>query len=490
MGLSLASLSARALAVALTAQVLAFGPPSPVRAEPAGLDWQACGSKELRGVDCATLTVPKDYADPSAGTFDLAVARVPATGKPSERIGSLFFNPGGPGVAAVPLAPAVASALPEELRERFDLVVWDPRGVGASAGLDGCTGGSYRLPATGPVDWTSVTAEMRTTQAAANADCQARYPDVVPYIGTRATARDLDALRRAVGDRKLTYWGTSYGTRIGYVYAHDFPDRVRAMLLTSPVEPQGTWASFIHQSALSPDTAISFAFEAYPGLQAAYLRSARALNTRTLTLPSGVTFTRWTMRAILSDLVVSESNYPAMAQFIRDVESALFAAGARKAAALKALAGVSPPLAAIPIRGGAVPFIGCSDYADRLSAGEQDRLARSVLRQAPVLGVGTMQGLFYCDGITVTPDPVPADFTNWHTPMVIMGSTRDALTPYGWAAAMARTFRNSRVVTYVGATHTPFLAGSACIDRIGTRYLLTTDRPRIDVACPNTLARR
>jgi pimeloyl-ACP methyl ester carboxylesterase len=78
-------------------------------------------------------------------------------------------------------------------------------------------------------------------------------------------------------------------------------------------------------------------------------------------------------------------------------------------------------------------------------------------------------------------------FNNWHTPLLIMGSTRDSLTPYGWAADMARTFRNSRVITYVGSTHTPFLAGSTCIDRYGIDYLIGLRRPRVDAACPNTL---
>ncbi|MEI8082477.1 MAG: alpha/beta fold hydrolase, partial [Actinomycetes bacterium] len=196
------------------------GSPSPSASgssspEPTSVTWAPCTEKELPGLECGTLVVPKNYSDPGAGTFSLAVVRAKATGPAAQRIGSLFFNPGGPGVSSVSLAPQVIPALPPQLRQRFDFVTWDPRGVGRSSGLTECKDATYELPATGAVDWNSVVDQMRITAKTSNQECAKRYPDVVPYISTNANARDLDRLRAAVGDAKLTYWGTSYGTRIG-----------------------------------------------------------------------------------------------------------------------------------------------------------------------------------------------------------------------------------------------------------------------------------
>ncbi len=444
----------------------------------AALRWEPC--EDMRGFECATFTVPKDYADPGVGTFDLAVSRLPATGR---KRGTLFFNPGGPGVAALPIATQIAPVLPTMIRRHFDFVTWDPRGVGSSAGLTECANGEYTLPATGPVDWSAVMQAMRESEGAANAACAARYPDVVGYLSTNATVRDLEGLRAAVGDRQLTYWGTSYGTRIGYVYAHDYPTRVRAMLLTSSIDPNATWPGFLFGSATASDTALGLVFQTVPGSARDYRQAIRGLNRRAVSLRSGP-FTRWHVGMVLAGAASSDSNYRDLGGFLRTVNRAVNGS----AKARRALNRMGPWPASLPINGGATPFIGCSDYPQRQTPQQQDDMARRIRATAPLVGYGTSQGLVYCEGVDVTPDPVPVDFTNWRTPMLIMGSTRDALTPYAWTADMARVFRNSRVVTLVGGTHTPYLgAGSRCMDRIGTRYLLTGQRPTVDVACPTVL---
>lgn len=449
------------------------------------LDWAPCTQAELKGLECASLEVPKDYNNPSAGTFDLALMRQRSDGKPSERIGSLVINLGGPGVSVVPFAKAFFDAVPAPVHRRFDLVLWDPRGVGPSGGLTDCVGGTYFLPDTGPVDWADISRQSSSAQAAANAACQQMYPDIVPYIGTNNTVKDLEEIRKAVGDEKLTFWGTSYGTRIGYVYAHDYGEHLRALLLTSPIDPQGTWTSFAYLSAMAPDTALSFLFELSPGLQDKYLRSAQALDDTTLSLPSGVALTRWILRATLGSWSQSESAFPRIKQYIEWVHTGLFGSGRARTVALQELSKITEPMDGFTINGGSTPFIGCSDYADRPTETQQLELSARIRAQAPIAGWASSMGLYYCDGMTFTPDPVPVDFTNWTTPMLIMGSTRDSLTPYGWTSDLARTFRNSRVITYVGSTHTPYMAGSACMDRYGNQYLIRLKRPALDAACPN-----
>ena len=454
--------------------------------EPTSLVWKPCTEKELDGLDCGTLVVPKNYADAGAGTFSLAVVRAKATGTAGQRIGSLFFNPGGPGVSSVSLAPQVVPALPQQLRQRFDFVTWDPRGVGRSSGLTECKDATYELPATGTVDWNSVVDQMRTAAKTSNQECAKRYPDVVPYISTNANARDLDRLRAAVGDTKLTYWGTSYGTRIGYVYGHDYPDRVRAMLLSSPVDPAGTWQSFAYGSATSPDNAVGFFFEAYPLAEQQYDRVINSLTSQALTLPSGAQVTHWSVQAIVANSVKGQSDYSSAVQLLTTVDAAIFGTAAAQTKA-KAALDTMPWTQGPSINGGAPPFVGCLDYPQRMTRDEQAAMAARIRGTAPVFGWGASQGVFFCEGVDVTPDPVPVDFTNTVTPVLVMGTTRDALTQYGWATDVARTFRNSRVVTYVGTVHTPFLgAGSACVDAPGIDYLVTLKRPTVDVACPNT----
>lgn len=457
---------------------------APNTLEPPTLAWASCTEDGLQGLECATLIAPKDYNNLAKGTFSLAVVRAKSTGSATERIGTLFFNPGGPGESGVSLARVVAAALPSELRTHFDFVTWDPRGVDRSSGITECTGGSYTLPATGPVDWDAVVDKMRTSEKVANEACAERYADIVPYISTNATVRDLDRLREAVGDLKLTYWGTSYGTRIGYVYAHDYPDRVRAMLLTSPVAPNATWPSFALGSATAPDDAVGFFFEEESVAKQNYDRVITSLNTQALSLPSGAQVTHWDIQGTVAGDVKSQSSYRHTAALLATVQTAINGTTSEQNQAKLTLDSMEW-MTSYPINGGAISFIGCLDYPQRLTRDEQVKLAERIRTQAPIFGFGASQALFFCEGVNVQPDPVPVNFTNSQTPMLIMGSTHDALTQYSWATELSHNFLNSRVVTYDGTQHTPFLStGSTCVDTLGVDYLVRLNRPNTDVSCP------
>ena len=201
-------------------------PVSPVR-------WSDCGN----GFQCAQVRVPRDYAAPTKGTLNVAMIRVPATDK-ATRIGSLFINPGGPGGSGVDFVRDGATTLfPPALRKRFDIVGFDPRGVNSSTAIrciDNLDGQAALDPS--PDD----AAELGELVASARAyagECGKRNDTTLPYLSTDAVARDLDALRVAVGDDKLTYLGFSYGTLIGSMYADLFPDHIRAMVLDGAIDP-------------------------------------------------------------------------------------------------------------------------------------------------------------------------------------------------------------------------------------------------------------
>jgi pimeloyl-ACP methyl ester carboxylesterase len=194
-------------------------PPAPVSALPdiAPIAWRTCEDQPSPW-QCATIEVPLDYrrvAD--TRTVAISVTRLPAAGVDADRIGSLVLNPGGPGASGVDLAWQEQSQFPRALRDRFDLVGFDPRGVGRSTPVDcGDLARSFRVV-------------LRT--------CLQRSGDLLPYVGTQNAARDMEQLRKALGDEQLTYLGFSYGTALGAVYADLFPGSLRAAVLDGSVDP-------------------------------------------------------------------------------------------------------------------------------------------------------------------------------------------------------------------------------------------------------------
>src|SRR5438105_1154756 len=207
---------------------------SPAPSPSAGvIAWTDCGA----GFQCGTLQVPLDYSRPEGRTISLAVVRTQAKDK-AARVGSLLVNPGGPGESGIEYLRADISSL-KNLNQRFDLVAWDPRGVAGSTPVT-CVDGP-QLDAYLSID--SVLDDPQEKQDAMQADkdfaagCQRRSGDLLPFMDSASTARDMDQIRASLGDAKLTYLGFSYGTYIGQWYAHLFPTHVRALSLDGVVDP-------------------------------------------------------------------------------------------------------------------------------------------------------------------------------------------------------------------------------------------------------------
>ncbi|MEU3598324.1 alpha/beta hydrolase [Streptomyces sp. NPDC006798] len=219
-------------------------PPAQAPAKAAALDWRECDippdpqNPTPAGVRCATVTVPLDYRNPHGKKIGIELARIPAA-DPAKRVGALFLNTGGPGGEAVNMTPTLEAMLPGSVKDRYDRIAVDPRGVGRSAPL-ACGLTSEQGQGTYPYANGGFDRGVALNRDFA-AKCRAKYGDDVLHFSTRNTARDMDAVRAALGERKFHYLGFSYGTYLGAVYTQMFPQRAGRIVLDSAVNPKDAW---------------------------------------------------------------------------------------------------------------------------------------------------------------------------------------------------------------------------------------------------------
>ena len=286
-----ATLTAAALscaALALAACTSASPPPAliprpapgPGRARrqrpPPRLDWQPC-TVSGASMQCASLAVPLDYADPSGRKITLALSMVPATAPAAKRQGDLLVNPGGPGGAGRYLAAAVAFGLDQNVASEYNIIGFDPRGVGASVPALHCDPSFFAgvrpdyIPANKAAEQTLI-----GRARAYAADCERRFGWLLPYMTTQDVAWDMDSIRAALGQQQISYLGYSYGTYLGQVYATLFGNRVRRMVLDSTVDPKGAW----YADNISQDYAFESRIQAFFSWIAAHAARYQLGSTR------------------------------------------------------------------------------------------------------------------------------------------------------------------------------------------------------------------
>jgi pimeloyl-ACP methyl ester carboxylesterase len=256
----------------VAAFVAAFGPVSGASAQAAQISWTACPLEDYPTLQCGTFEVPYDYGKPNGKKFTLALQKLPASGT---KTGTLFANPGGPGSPG--LNSWFFASDSQSLRESFDLVGFDPRGIGETKPAFDCEAPQFGPTNNPNIDWVAFSRAVTPLIARANRACQRKSADFIAHVGTNNVVRDLDAMRAAVGDAKLTYWGMSYGTRIGYTYAYRYPQRVRAIILDGPVTPNGSWANFARVRSGSNDEALRFIRSVSPSTYAAVISTRNSL---------------------------------------------------------------------------------------------------------------------------------------------------------------------------------------------------------------------
>ncbi len=481
------------VALTVTGSTMALATPSvtpSAATSPARLAFVDCPpDAKPTGVRCAELTVPLDWRTPTDGrTTTIALRVVPS---PRQR-GGFTFNPGGPGSSGIEAGPEIYRKLPREVRNRFDFVMWDPRGVGASGPrLRGCGPQPLpRLPETGPVDWEATWSAYHAAQARATRACFDANPDAAPYLGTWQVVRDLDAMREALGYRDWNYWGMSYGTRIAYSYAKTFPHRLRALIVDGSVWPQES----VYRIASQQPTAWFTGMQVYASImghaQAHKVnRVLEALDDRVVTL-DGVPYTRWTVAAVAYGSLSSQDAYPRIRTLIDGLHHALFDEPIRPQATTRAMRQLEKSAGKDAAGSYANTFIHCADMHDRPAAQDAARLATNAAdNYGTALGFATLFSLT-CAGLPADYAPaVPrgsAPITLPHSPVVVL-STGDVRTPWIWGRTMANQYAGSRTLSYIGTQHVTYLrTPSTCVNDRVTRYLLTTQLPRQDLACPYT----
>ncbi len=459
------------------------------------LSWGPCTQPDLadNGFECTVLRVPLDRRDAGTGTVTLALTRHPATGDADQRIGSLVFNPGGPGGSGLDAAAHTWEALTEDVRARFDLVTWDPRGSGYfTPSLHDCAQPSPRRPLTGAVDWAAVATAYAKDLATANAACQARNARIAPHMGTNENVADLDRIRAALGDERLTYWGMSYGTRIGYVYALRHPARVRAIVLDGSIDPAASTLTVV-QGGSAPDQSFGSLVQAFPFVGEQLPPILARLNRKVVRLPYDQVLDRWLVRDVIGAAVPQQDAYVDIAGFVDLMHTALFGTGEQRTQARVDLATVVARLRELGGNGGnaggAFSIVNCLDYADRPTMPRLLDAVADEQRLGPLFG-GTVATQFAmgCAGLTLRPDPIPriTGATGSPVPVLILGSSRDGATSVQWTARMSRAFPASRTVTYAGGQHVVWgFARSWCVDFVADAYVMDLELPRADVGCPN-----
>ncbi|RGD56976.1 alpha/beta hydrolase [Kitasatospora xanthocidica] len=459
------------------------------------LAWGPCqkdpqNEEDVSALQCATLKVPLNYAAPEVGTLDVAVVRNPAT-KPDQRIGSLLINPGGPGGSGVGMVTYDPKGFDGPVHDRYDIVGFDPRGTAGTSPLN-CLDDRTRD------DW------LTTDQPAADhgkqlADaCQAKYAQLLPFVSTRNSARDMDVLRGALGDQKLSYLGLSYGTYLGSLYAEEFPDKVGRLVLDGAtsastslvqhnIEQQGGFERALKAFAADCVTKDACSLGKDPEQAAQKLAAfLDGLKDKPLKTEKGRTLTSsaaWT--GVLSRLYGGEKAWTGLRNSIG------WAMVRGKGDYLLDLAdgyngrdkdGKYRPSA------DAYTAIHCADGATDAPAGEQLQAALTDLAaKAPLVSKhDPMAALFDPDcriwpaASTERPHAVKNTAA---APIVVVGTTGDPATPYAWAEKLTAELGNAVLVTREGEGHTGYGA-SKCVRASVDAFLLDGTVPAAGIRCP------
>lgn len=451
--------------------------------------WSGCGE----GFQCARVTVPVDWAKPAGGTIQLAAKQLPASGR---RIGSLLVNPGGPGVSGLDFVDQARQQFGEPVRRVFDVVGWDPRGVGHSAPVE-CydVAQTDRFIAGDPTPDTP--AEVNALVAAGRdlgENCRRKTGALLGHVDTISTVKDMDVLRAVLGDEQLSYYGASYGTFMGAWYAQEFPWRVGRLVLDGAIDPALTMDEYATGQAKG----------FYRGLRA-FVADCQAKSRCPLrgTVDEGI--------AQLDRLIQTADRNPLRTGDAsgRKLTESLFLVGVAMAMYLDQLwptlvRGLTEatrgdgntllsladfyyerddPLAYTRTLG-ANAAIYCLDHPESGTIDQAAALADTLQQKYPPQGRAMGWGVVSCNQWPVKAVLKPQRLTaEGAAPIIVVGTTGDPATPYEWAQGLASQLSSGRLLTWQGSGHTAYGQASDCVVRVVESYLVAGVVPDRDTTC-------
>jgi pimeloyl-ACP methyl ester carboxylesterase len=513
------------IAMALAAALLPASAParSSLRASPAAapvptIDWGPCGPALERFL-CATANVPTDYDDPTGPTTRIALTKLPASGPPDQRLGTLFTNPGGPGGSGVDFVQQGAATIyPPAVLADYDVLGFDPRGVARSdpatcfpTAADEQTSTLLTLPY--PLSGTQEE-EFTLGNLSLAERCQTQSPERFRHASTANVARDMDLLRQAVGERRLDYAGYSYGTYLGATYARLFPDRVGRFVLDGTVDPvawsgtgsgdaaptvplgirvrQGiggheTFGEFARLCREGGPQRCSLAALGDPAVVVPATFDRLARKPVEISLPDGSTVAITQQIAVLTTYfdLYSPSTWPELADFLASLAAPVPAPAQVAAAAARTRSPLGARLRGedYPSVGGALASV-CVDTAPTGRVRDYPALAAAADAVAPYFGRARAWTGLSCEFWAL--EDRDAFRGPWQqstqAPVLVIGTRFDPATPYRQARPYADLFPGSRLLTLDGWGHTA-IGKSTCVDAAIAAYLVDGAPPPDDSHC-------
>lgn len=453
------------------------------------LTWRPCGLEQ----ECTQVTVPIDWAKPEGKSIELAVTRVPGRG--SNPTGSLLVNPGGPGGRGTTYASAVADRLAAEVRARYDVVGFDPRGVADSAPIDCLTDRQLdRALSVDPTPDDAADLAEVVAQAKALAEgCKRRSGELLAHVDTESVARDVDLLRGVLGDEKLNWLGSSYGTYIGSTYAQLFPTRVGRMVLDAVVDPAITNEELILGQTKGFELALT-----------AFIEDCLANKPCELGKSNGE------VRSRISALLKRADSRPLETRSGRDLNEALATYGVLtglyaqflwptlRTGLAAAYDGDGSELLALADRlvdrapdgsytnngAEAIYAVNCLDHPGGSSLADIRRMLPTLVEISPIFGSFIGWGALPCDYWPVPSDRQPAPVAApGAPPILVLGTTNDPATPYEWSVNLAEQLESGVLLTREGDGHAAHGTGNRCIDKAVDKYLLSGATPKAGTRC-------
>ncbi|WP_128379910.1 alpha/beta hydrolase [Streptomyces cavernae] len=460
-------------------------------AQAAKLSWKKCGTKDYPTLQCSSLKVPLDYNNPRGTKIALALSRVKHTATKSQ--GPLLVNPGGPGGSGLTLAGFVASSLPKSVAAQYDVIGFDPRGVGKSSPALDCKPKYFApvrpdsVPRTAAIEQ----ANLKRAQSFAKA-CGTKYGKVLPHINTVNAVKDMESIRAALGAKKINYFGYSYGTYLGAVYAKLYPQRVRRLVLDSIVDPTGVW----YADNLAQDYAFDGRHKAFMAWVAKYDATYK-LGTD----PAAIEAKWYAMRAALAkkpaggkvgaseleDTFLPGGYYngywpylaEAFAAYVNDKDADPLVEAYDNFAAVDAAGDNGYSIyTSVQCRDASWPRNWAKWRADNWK----------VYSKAPFM---TWNNAWYNAPCAFWPTKSlkPVNVANSKLPPVLLfQATDDAATPYEGGVTVHKLLKGSSlVVEQGGGNHGISLSGNACLDKYLATYLTNGKVPRgsgaVDATC-------